>query len=62
MFLSRVDSICLSSVIPGLKGLGRGSGLVPWTLLELSFRPVPTVDIEMWLEPGVARLDVGLRI
>lgn len=54
----------MSSVIPGLKlekGLGKKLGLVPWIVLELSLLPVLTVDMEMWLEPGVIRLDVGLR-
>lgn len=54
VLLPRVD--WLSSAIPGLKlekGLGRRLGLVPWIVLELSFLPELTVDMEMWLDPGV---------
>lgn len=65
VLLTPVDSIWLFSVIPGLKlenGLGKRLGLVPWVVLELSLLPLLTVDLEMWLEPGVVRWDVGLRL
>lgn len=60
-----VDSIWLSSTKPGHKlekGLGRTLGLVPCIVLKLSLLPVLTVDMEMWLESGVVRLDVDLRL
>ncbi len=65
VLLPRVDSIWLSSAIPGLKlekGLERRLGLVPWIGLELSLLPVLTVDMELWLETGVVGLDIGLRL
>lgn len=65
VLLPRVDSIWLSCTIPGVKlekGFGRRLGLVPWIVLELSLLPVLTVDMELWLEPGVVRLDVCLRL
>lgn len=55
VLVTKEDSICLFSVISGLKievGLERMLGLVP--RIELSLVLLLKVDMEMWPEPGVA--------